>query len=75
MSYSLNKLYSAVGTSKQSVQQAKKRQLAFDKELESLVILADQIKKAHPGCGVERCIIRLNPSLWAGINSARYLFL
>ncbi|WP_296620261.1 IS3 family transposase [Marivirga sp.] len=61
MSYSLNKLYSAVGTSKQSVQQAKKRQLAFDKELESLVILADQIKKAHPGCGVEKMYYTLKP--------------
>lgn len=54
MSYSLNELYRTVGSSKQSVQQAKKRQEAFDRELEELVPLADQLKKEHPECGVEK---------------------
>lgn len=61
MSYSLNKLYKAVETSKQSVHQAKQRQFAFDKELEELVKLANQIKKVHPGCGVEKMYYTLKP--------------
>lgn len=63
MSYSLNELYRAVGTSKQSVQQARKRQEAFDRELEELVPLADQLKKEHPGCGVEKMYYTLKPQM------------
>lgn len=61
MSYSLNELYRTVGSSKQSVQQARKRQEAFDGELEELVPLADQLKKEHPECGVEKMYYTLKP--------------
>ena len=61
MNYSLNKLYQVVGVSKQSVQQAKKRQESFDKELFDLVKQADKIKMVHPGCGVEKMYYTLQP--------------
>lgn len=61
MSYSLNELYRTIGVSKQSVQQARKRQEIFDCELAELVHLADQLKKEHPGCGVEKMYYTLKP--------------
>jgi len=61
--YSLNELYRTVGVSKQSVQQAKKRQYSFDRELAELIVLADQLKEEHPGCGVEKMYYALRPSL------------
>lgn len=61
MNYSLNSLYEAVGVSKQSVHQARIRQEAFDMELSELVVLADKLKEAHPGCGVEKMYYTLNP--------------
>jgi transposase InsO family protein len=61
MSYSLNELYRTVGVSKQSVQQSLKRQKIFDREMAELVILADQLKKEHPGCGVEKMYYTLKP--------------
>ena len=61
MTYSLNSLYRVIGVSKQAVNQAKKRQDAFDKELIMLFNLADQIKEMHPGCGVEKMYYTINP--------------
>ncbi len=61
MSYSLNELYRTVGVSKQSVQQARKRQSSFDRELAELVVLADRLKEEHPGCGVEKMYYILQP--------------
>lgn len=74
MSYSLNELYRTVGVSKQSVQQARKRQESFDKELAELVILADQLKKEHPGCGVEKMYYTLKPQ-WMGRDKFCEIFL
>jgi hypothetical protein len=61
INYSLNELYRTIGVSKQSVQQARKRQDAFDRELAELVVLADQLKEEHPGCGVEKMYYTLKP--------------
>ncbi|WP_084454453.1 IS3 family transposase [Algoriphagus terrigena] len=61
MSYSLNELYRTVGVSKQSVQQAKNRQESFDRELSELIVLANQLKAEHPGCGVEKMYYALRP--------------
>ncbi|RZS96826.1 hypothetical protein [Cecembia calidifontis] len=54
INHSLNELYRTVGVTKQAVQQAKKRQQAFDLEIAQLVILADELREDHPGCGVEK---------------------
>lgn len=62
MSYSLNELYRTVGVSKQAVQQARRRQYLFDDELAALVVLADELKEEHPGCGVEKMYYTLKPN-------------
>jgi transposase InsO family protein len=62
MRHSLNELYRVVGVSKQAVQQAKIRQHKFDQELAELVVLADELKSQHPGCGVEKMYYTLKPS-------------
>lgn len=61
MSYSMNELYRTLGVSKQAVYQALKRQAEFDMELMELIALADRIKDAHPGCGVEKMYKTLQP--------------
>lgn len=61
MNYSLNALYREMGTSRQAVQQAGKRQAAFDMELADLVKEADVLKGEHPGCGVEKMYYTLSP--------------
>lgn len=61
MSYSLNAFYRAHDVSKQSVHQSRQRQLLFDRELEELVVQADALKKEHPGCGVEKMYVTLQP--------------
>lgn len=50
-----------IGVSKQAVQQSRKRQEDFDRELEELVKLTDLIKADHPGCGVEKLYYTLRP--------------
>ncbi|WPZ12211.1 IS3 family transposase [Roseivirga spongicola] len=61
MSHSLNQLYRALGTSRQSVHQSRQRQALFDKELEMLIKEADLLKSEHPGCGVEKMYYTLQP--------------
>ena len=63
MTCSLNQLYSVIGVSKQSVYQAKQRQLAFDRELSELIELAHKLKEKHPGCGVEKMYYTLKPTM------------
>lgn len=59
--YSLNKLYAAIGISKQAVSQYRKRQEAFDANLLQLVTEADELRSQHPGCGVEKMYHTLRP--------------
>jgi transposase InsO family protein len=61
MSYSLNQLYTAVGISKQAVYQYQKRQEVFDRKMLQLTIEADELRKEHPGCGVEKMYYTLCP--------------
>lgn len=63
MKYSLNALYRAVGLSKQAVHQAKARQQAFDRELTQLELLAQEQRRRHPGCGLEKLYKTLAPQL------------
>lgn len=74
MSFSLNELYRTVGVSKQAVKQAKQRQDRFDRELSELVVLADQLKEEHPGCGVEKMYYTLKPE-WMGRDQFCEIFL
>ena len=61
MSYSLNKLYSVVGLSKQAVHQYARRQETFDKKLLNLMFEADVLRDEHPGCGVRKMYNTLMP--------------
>lgn len=61
MSYSLNQLYATIGISKQAVYQYQKRQTIFEKKLGDLVLEAQDLRKDHPGCGVEKMYTSLKP--------------
>lgn len=61
MSYSLNKLYQAAGISKQAVDQHAKRQVIFDRQVANLLVEAETLRAAHPGCGVEKMYYTLKP--------------
>lgn len=61
MSYSLNSLYREVGVSKQAVAQYAARQKIFDDKTAQLILEADELRKDHPGCGVEKMYYTLRP--------------
>ena len=54
MSFSLNKLYEVIGISRQAVHQYARKQRIFDQRIMSLMAEADDLRKEHPGCGVEK---------------------
>ena len=58
----MNQLYKTVGISKQAVYQYAKRQAIFDKKVMQLSLEADDIRKDHPGCGVEKMYDILEPN-------------
>ncbi|MBB1151490.1 IS3 family transposase [Myroides sp. NP-2] len=62
MNYSLNSLYRTIGISKQAVNQYAKKQAVFDTEVSKLVLEADDLRREHPGCGVEKMYYTLKPS-------------
>lgn len=62
MSYSRNALYRTIGISKQAVTQYAKRQQAFDIKIGDLIQEADELRLAHPGCGVEKMYHTLRPA-------------
>jgi putative transposase len=57
----MNQLYSIVGLSKQAVSQFAKRQSVFNENVEQLLLEAEDLKKVHPGCGVEKMYYTLKP--------------
>ena len=61
MKYSMNAVYDAVGISKQAVFQYRNRQIIFDQKIGQLIVQADALRRAHPGCGVEKIYYSLNP--------------
>lgn len=62
MSYSLNQLYQTIGITRQAVQQYARRQEVFDQNFSNLLVEADELRKAHPGCGVQKMYDTLKPS-------------
>lgn len=61
MSYSMNAMYHNIGISKQAVTQYAKRQEVFDRKMSDLIVEADELRRAHPGCGVEKMYYTLKP--------------
>jgi transposase-like protein len=57
----MNQLYDVVGISKQAVHQYENRQRLFNMKVEQLMLEADEVRKAHPGCGVEKMYHILQP--------------
>lgn len=61
MNFSMNQLYYSIGISKQAVHQYANRQSVFDDQLMQLMEEADELRKEHPGCGVEKMYNTLKP--------------
>ena len=57
----MNQLYEGIGISKQAVHQYARRQALFDHRLLALICEADDIRRDHPGCGVEKMYYTLKP--------------
>jgi len=57
----MNQLYQSVGISKQAVAQYSNRQDLFVEKVEQLVLEVDELRKDHPGCGVEKMYKTLQP--------------
>ena len=57
----MNQFYQSIGISKQAVHQYNGRQIKFDHQVERLVMRAELLRKAHPGCGVEKMYYVLKP--------------
>lgn len=57
----MNQLYNEIGISKQAVSQYADRQVIFDKKAHNLLIEAEELRKEHPGCGVEKMYDTLKP--------------
>ena len=58
----MNTLYKTVGITKQAVDQYHKRQLVFDEKIGNLMIDVEQLRRDHPGCGVEKMYDTLGPN-------------
>ncbi len=57
----MNQLYKVIGISKQAVNQYSKRQAVFDKNIQDLLLEAEDLRQEHPGCGVEKMYNTLKP--------------
>ena len=57
----MNAVYRQLGISKQAVHQRKRRQAQLDIKWYDLMDKVDALRKAHPGCGVEKMYYTLNP--------------
>ena len=60
--FPLNRLYETLEISKQAVYQYSKRQIAFEKKIECLILEAEELREEHPGCGVEKMYYALRPN-------------
>lgn len=57
----MSQLYNYVGISRQAVCQYSKRQASFDQKVLCLLSEVEELRKDHPGCGVEKMYYSLNP--------------
>lgn len=57
----MNQLYQTIGISKQAVYQYAERQAVFDNKISQLILEADDLRLAHPGCGVDKMYDILTP--------------
>jgi len=57
----MNQLYAVVGITKQAVHKYAKQQEEFNARMQQLLILVDELRTEHPGCGVEKMYWTLKP--------------
>ena len=57
----MNALYKTLNISKQAVYQYDKRQELYDSKIRVLLLEAEELRKEHPGCGVEKMYTTLKP--------------
>lgn len=57
----MNALYEQAGISKQAVSQYEKRQVTFNDKIGCLLWEATELRKEHPGCGIEKMYYTLKP--------------
>ncbi len=57
----MNQFYDVIGISRQAVHQYANRQRLFNMKVEQLMLEADEVRKSHPGCGVEKMYYILRP--------------
>lgn len=57
----MNQLYHTVSISKQAIHQYARRQATFEERLAQLIMEAEELREAHPGCGVEKMYHILKP--------------
>ena len=58
----MNQLYEVIGISKQAVHKYIKQKTYFETNVVELIYKADEIRKNHPGCGVEKMYYALKPN-------------
>lgn len=57
----MSQLYQYIGITRQAIDQYCKRQTAFDHKVICLLSEVEELRKEHPGCGVEKMYYSLNP--------------
>ncbi len=57
----MSQLYNYVGITRQAIAQYCKRQNAFDNKVLCLLSEVEELRKEHPGCGIEKMYFTLNP--------------
>ena len=57
----MNQLYKYVGITRQAISQYSSRQETFDNKVFCLLSEVEELRKEHPGCGVEKMYYSLNP--------------
>ena len=57
----MSQLYKYVGITRQAIDQYHHRQDVFDNRVLCLLLEAEELRKEHPGCGLEKMYYTLNP--------------
>ena len=57
----MSQLYKYVGITRQAIDQYSNRQTTFDNKVLCLLSEVEELRKEHPGCGVEKMYYSLNP--------------
>lgn len=61
MTFPMAKLYAYLGISRQAVDQGTRRQAVFEGRVLILLAEAEELRREHPGCGVEKMYFTLHP--------------